>query len=103
MGVNRMAGNALGCALGYLAHHNTQSYTQMIACVMSFVFVCQCCKNHPLYGQTFFYASVMCMAGVATSVYPMQLLTRVLASTYTIVSYMLCCMLIFPTNGIKVL
>ena len=103
IGINRIAGNSLSCALGFLAYHNTGGYAQMIACLLSFVFICQCFKNHPLYGQTFFYASIMALAGLATSINSMELLTRVLACTYTIVAYMLCCMLIFPTNGIKVL
>ncbi|KAL7701339.1 hypothetical protein NQL31_006308 [Lotmaria passim] len=102
MGVNRMAGNSLGCALGYMAYHNANNLSQQLAMALCFTFIQQCCKNHSLFGQTFFYGSVITLAGLATSMVTMELLTRMIASCYTIVAYMLCCMLIFPNNCIKV-
>ncbi|KPI85743.1 hypothetical protein ABL78_5192 [Leptomonas seymouri] len=102
MGVNRMAGNSLGCALGYMAYHNANNLAQQLAMALCFAFVQQCCKNHPLYGQTFFYGSVITLAGLATATVTMELLTRMIASCYTIVAYMLCCMFIFPNNSIKI-
>lgn len=102
MGVNRMAGNALGCALGYLSYHNGKNLAQILAMALCFCFLLQCFKNHPVYGQTFFYASVITLAGMATSMVTLELLTRLVASCYAIMAYMLCCMFIFPNNGIKI-
>lgn len=102
MCVNRMAGNSLGCALGFLAYHNGNNLAQMIAMTLCFTFLQQCFKNNPLYGQTFFYSSFITMAGLATSMVTMELLTRMIASCYTIVAYMLCCMLIFPNDSNKI-
>ncbi|KPA78844.1 hypothetical protein ABB37_05923 [Leptomonas pyrrhocoris] len=102
MGVNRMAGNSLGCALGFMAFHNSNNLAQQLAMALCFTFIQQCCKNHPVFGQTFFYGSVITLAGLATSMVTMELLTRIIASNYTIVAYMLCCMFIFPNNSIKI-
>ncbi|KAK7198089.1 hypothetical protein NESM_000765000 [Novymonas esmeraldas] len=102
MCVNRMAGNSLGCALGFMAYHNSHNTAQMLAMTLCFTFIQQCCKNHPTYGQTFFYGSVITMAGMATSMVTNELLTRMIASCYTIIAYMLCCMFILPNNSIKI-
>jgi hypothetical protein len=102
IGINRMAGNSLGCALGFMAYHNANNLAQQLAMALCFTFIQQCCKNHPLYGHAFFYGSVITLAGLVTSMVTLELLTRMIASCYTVVAYMLCCMFIFPNNSIKI-
>lgn len=103
IGVCRMAGNTLGCALGYLAYHNTKNLSEMIGLILSLSFVCHLARNHPVFGQCFFYAAIIAMAGMATALNTLELLVRVLASCYTVMAYALCCTFIFPTNPIKIL
>lgn len=104
LAVNRLAGNAIGCSLGFIAFNNFDEVLhKIIPMAMFFIFLCQLFKNHPVFGQTFFYSSLMVMGGVATSYVPLNLLTRLIASSYTILAYLLCCLLIFPTNPIKIL
>ncbi|KPA78843.1 hypothetical protein ABB37_05922 [Leptomonas pyrrhocoris] len=102
LSINRMAGNALGCALGFMVYNNTHNLPQKIAMVLCFVFVQRCCKDHPLYGQTFLYSAAVTMASMVMTVSTQQLMTRLITSNYTIVAYMLCCMFIFPNNSIKI-
>lgn len=103
IGVCRMAGNTLGCALGYLAYHNTKNLSEMIGLIMCLSFVCHLGRNHPVFGQCFFYAGFIAMAGMVTSLNTLELLVRVLASTYTVMAYALCCIFVFPTNPVKIL
>jgi hypothetical protein len=102
MSINRMAGNALGCALGFMAYHNTNNLAQRIAMTLCFAFVLRACKEHPLYGQTFLYSAAITMASMSMSTNTEQLMTRLITSNYTIIAYMLCCMFIFPNNNIKI-
>lgn len=103
LGVNRLAGNSLGCALGFMAYNNFGNLQSVIGMSLFFIFLLQLFKNHPIYGQTFFYGSIMVVGGVATSLVPVDLLTRLLFSSYTICAYLLCFLLIFPTNPMKIL
>lgn len=102
LAINRITGNTMGCALGYLSYHNTQNLAQKIAMTLCFTFLLQCCKHHPVYGQAFFYGSIINLAGLATSMIFNELLTRLVTSTYTIIAYMLCCLFIFPNDCIKI-
>lgn len=103
LAVNRLAGNSIGCALGFMAYNNFHNLQTQIAMALFFIFLLQLFKNHPTYGQTFFYGSIMVPGGVATSLVPIDLLTRLLFSCYTICAYLLCFLFIFPTNPMKVL
>ena len=100
--VNRMAGNALGCALGYMAYHNTHNLAQKIAMTLCFTFILRICKDHPMYGQTFLYSAAITMASMVMTANSLQLMTRLITSNYTIVAYMMCVMFIFPNNNIKI-
>lgn len=101
--VCRMAGNTLGCALGYLALHNVKNMAELIACTMSFAAFCRMLQNHPVVGHTFFCGSVTSLAGTAASLATFELLTRIVAGIYAVGGFMLCCMLVFPTSPAKVL
>lgn len=103
LSVNRLAGNCLGCAVGFLTYNNFHSLESQLGMSLFLMFILQLFKNHPLFGQTFFYAAIMVVGGVATSLVPIDLLTRLLFSSYTICAYLLCFMLIFPTNPMKIL
>ncbi|CAD2213782.1 hypothetical protein, conserved [Angomonas deanei] len=103
MAVNRLAGNTLACAVGYLAYHNTKNLSEMLGCILPFQFFFFIFRNHAVFGQTFFYAAVISTAGMATATQTLELLVRVLASAYTVFAYYLCLSLVFPYSPVKIL
>ncbi|KPI85742.1 hypothetical protein ABL78_5191 [Leptomonas seymouri] len=102
MGICRIAGNTMGCALGYMAYHNSNNFAQQIAMTLCFAFVQRCCQYHPQYGQFFFYGAVITLAGVATAMVFNELVVRLVTSSYTVMAYLMCCMFIFPNDCCRI-
>ncbi|KPA78837.1 hypothetical protein ABB37_05920 [Leptomonas pyrrhocoris] len=98
MGICRIGGNTLGCALGYLIHHNTHNFAQEIAMTLCFTFVLRSCQYHPQYGQFFFYGAVITLAGLATAMVFNDVGGPLLASSYTVMAYVISCVFIFPID-----
>ena len=102
LGICRIAGNTIGCALGYMAFHNATNMAQMIAMTLCFTFIQQICRYHPRYGQFFFYGSIITLAGLATATIFNELVVRLVTSSYTVMAYLLCCLFIFPNDCRKI-